>query len=413
MPEIIELIAPFSKISASVPLTASKSISNRLLILNAISNGKISGLGYSDSDDTKNLQRCLLENQNIFFVGDGGTTLRFLLAYFASIEGSDIILKGSERLMKRPVSTLIDALNYLGADVKYVDDNPLLGIHIKGKMMTGGLLRLGNSASSQFATALLLSSPNFVEGVQIILPEQFPSYPYAKMTIDLMKSCGYYVSATSKELVLKPTEIERIQIHVEKDWSSASYWYGITALSEGAEVVLEGLSAESLQGDARCADLFSLLGVRTSYVEQGVKITNCPLTVSEIALDISDFPDLFPALAFSVAGKRMKVYFTGLSTLRVKESDRVFAVTKELEKVNVKHKMLEDDLLCLDASDLQTHKTVIFDTHQDHRIAMSAAMLSCVIWKVCIRSPFVIEKSYPSFWQHLALAGFSVNEFES
>lgn len=410
MPELIEVIAPLVSPRIEVSLPFSKSISNRLLILQAATNGAIIPINLSDADDTRALQRCLKDSSSTMNVGAGGTSLRFLLAYFASISNFTVKLSGSSRLMMRPISALISALNQLGAKVSK-DENG--DIRVTGQSLKGGRLHLKKSESSQFASALLLAGVQFSEGLELFLPDEFPSISYLNMTVDLMRNCGFDINRMNNVVKLNPSALSSKQVEVERDWSSASYWYLLASLVPGTEIKLNGLTLNSLQGDALVVHLFTLLGVKSTFTEDSLLIRSCSSNVSEFGLDVSDFPDLFPSLCFSVAGRRMKAYFSGLKTLGVKESNRIEAVTKELIKINVKCSLIEDDLFLVDATELRTDKTVIFETYDDHRMAMCAGILSSILWKVAVREPDVVTKSYPEFWQHLAHAGFSIDELES
>ncbi|MEX1189578.1 MAG: hypothetical protein WED33_09990 [Bacteroidia bacterium] len=413
MPELVELISPVVSPRVKIELPASKSLSNRILILEAVTNGLVKGIGYSDAEDSRNLKRCIEEKSTEMYVGEGGTTLRFLMAFLAATVNYEGVLRGSDRLMKRPVDALVLALNSLGAEVEIVNKDKEISISISGKSIRGGELELAPSESSQFASALLLAAPLFEQGLHLKLPKDFPSVSYLLMTVKLMQACGFDISVNKHEVNFNISSLKPVEIKIEKDWSSASYWYGIVSLLKGSRIELEGLGIDSLQGDASCVDVFKFFGVKTTETESGIVISNEELIMHELAFDVAEFPDLFPTLAFTAAAKRMKIYFSGLSTLRVKESDRVEAVMKELAKVGVKSSLLNSDLLMIDAKELRTDRMVIFETYDDHRIAMGAAILSTVLWKAAIRNPHVVGKSYPSFWQQLSLLGFSVKEFAS
>lgn len=410
MPELIEIFAPQVPPRIEVNLPFSKSISNRLLILQAATQGAIIPVNLSDADDSRDLLRCLKDKSSVMNVGSGGTSLRFLLAYFASTPNFEGKLTGSSRLMQRPILVLISALDQLGAKVSQDENGDII---ISGRKLKGGPLYLPPSESSQFASALLLAGVQFSEGLELVLPHDFPSVTYLKMTVDLMRNCGFDIIINNDVVKLSPSVIDAREIKVERDWSSASYWFLLASLVPGTEIKLNGLTSNSLQGDSICAQLFSLLGVESTFTEDGLLIRNCSLHVSELGLDVSDFPDLFPALCFSVAGRKMKAYFSGLKTLAVKESNRVEAVALELNKLNIECKLIEDDLFMVDARGLRTDKTIIFETHDDHRMAMCAGVMSSILWKAAVREPQVVTKSYTHFWQHLATAGFSIRELES
>lgn len=414
MPEIIELIAPSIPVQAKVQLPASKSISNRVLILEAISNGLIQGVGHSDADDTQILKRCLQQPQSDMHVGSGGTTLRFLLAYLASLPGYEGEIYGSERLMERPIDTLLTALADLGASITKTGSGSTKKFRIQGQKLRGGTVHLAASESSQFASALVLIAPRMDKGLDLFLPEDLPSRKYLDMTLSIMQQCGFKLSSSLNHIRVEPTLPTRAKVvEIEKDWSAASYWFGLVALLPAAKFTLPGLHLKSSQTDSISNEVFALLGVKTSVVQGEFVIEKSGIAAEQLAIDVSDFPDLFPTLVTVCAGLRLKCMFTGLQTLRVKESDRVAAVCEELTKINVHHRMIHDDLLLIDGKWMTSNKTVIFESHDDHRIAMAFALLSAVIWKVVVRDPHVVSKSYPSFWKELSSAGIGVREFES
>lgn len=414
MPEIVELIAPKKPLKATILLPASKSISNRILVLEAISAGLVKGIGYSDADDTMNLSRCLSTLETSMNVGSGGTTLRFLLAFLASKPGYIGEIYGSDRLMERPIEPLIQALNDLGGNVSVVDSNGSKRIRIVGTQLSGGKIQLHRSESSQFASALLLVAPTMKQPLELILPDKFPSSKYLDMTIQIMVECGFDVHLKGKVVYAGSVFPERIHtIEIEKDWSAASYWFGFVALLPKSKLELPGLKEQSNQTDSIVPQIFTLLGVQSRFENNILHIEHSENYSEQVGIDVSDFPDLFPTIAIVSAGLRMQSMFNGLATLRVKESDRVKAVCQELLKLDVISEMIEDDVLIMDARNLKTERTIIFETYDDHRIAMACAMLSATIWKAVLRDPYVVSKSYPTFWSSLSSAGLSVIEFES
>jgi 3-phosphoshikimate 1-carboxyvinyltransferase len=414
MPEIVELIAPSIPILARIQLPASKSISNRMLILEAISDGLVKGIDHSNADDTQILKRCLEKPSPSMHVGAGGTTLRFLLAYLASKPDYTGEILGSDRLMQRPIDSLIQALTDLGATISKEDIDGSTKLRVKGTKLRGGTVHLAPSESSQFATALLLIAPSMELGLDLFLPKDFPSRKYLDMTLALMQQCGFKVSQTRNHIRIEPgMPLKKCEITIEKDWSSASYWFGIAALMTSAKFTLPGLNLNSIQTDSIAIHIFSFLGVKSTVIRGELVIEKSSKCVEQLGIDVSDFPDLFPTIAMVCAGLRMKCLFTGLKTLRVKESDRIAAICSELEKMKVKHNLLNLDLLEIDGRQMLSSKTVVFESHDDHRLAMSCAMVSAVIWKVVIRDPHVVSKSFPAFWTELSSAGFGVREFES
>jgi 3-phosphoshikimate 1-carboxyvinyltransferase len=409
MPELLEIIGPPGRVKARITLPLSKSMCNRAIMLMAATRAAIKPDAVSDADDSQILFKAVSNPADQINVGAGGTTLRFLLPYLAALPGYTGIVKGSARLMQRPHKSLLDALSALGADIQSIDS----GFKIKGKELEGGSISLGNSESSQFASALLLAAPMMKKGICLQLPPNMPSPPYLRMTVDMMQKAGFEIQMQDNQVEVKPGMGFPGMIHIERDWSAASYWYGIAALKPQSEILLCDLSLNSVQGDANCADIFGLIGVDTKQVDDGLLLTSKPATEFPLHFDVSNTPDLFQTLCFTLSGLRKKFSMSGLSTLRVKETDRIAAVQSQLLKVNVNSVFLNSDTLLFDARHIRTEATTIFESFDDHRMAMSAAVLSSVLWKAAIRDPFVVSKSYPFFWNDLSKAGFSVRELES
>jgi len=409
MPELVEIIAPSGRIKTRVELPLSKSMCNRAIMLMAVTKGAIKPDAISDAEDSQLLLQAVSQPSESIFVGAGGTTLRFLLPYLSALPGYEGLVKGSERLMQRPFKSLLDALLALGADIEYSQ----AGFRIKGKELEGGSVYLDNSETSQFASALLLAAPGMRKGIDLHLPSDLPSLSYLRMTVDMMLKAGFDVSVTDRQISVKPGLVKPSIIHIERDWSAASYWYGIAALKSESQILLSDLTLVSSQSDALCADIFNLIGVSTTEVNEGLLLCSKPAKDFSFHYDVSETPDLFQTLCFTLSGLRKQFSFSGLSTLRVKETDRIAAVQSQLLKLNVSSRFLNSDTLLFDARHIRTEATTIFESFDDHRMAMSAAVLTSVLWKAAIRDPFVVSKSYPSFWNDLSKAGFSVRELES
>lgn len=415
MPELIELTATGRPIKARIKLPLSKSISNRAAVLDYLSKGKITSTEYAEADDTRILRHQLVEAGDFVNAGAGGTTFRFLMAALAMRPGFQGILSGTPRLLERPILELVQALRSLGASIEEVNQQDIQGWRIHGQELHATELVFGASASSQFASALALIAPFIDGGLSIRFEEKLPSQAYFQMTLAMLVQAGIHVEEVANVVHIAPWEprVDSLVLRSEADWSSASYWYGFVALQPGSELILEGADLDSLQTDVACIRLFELLGVQTEVHEQGLRIWHVGNPVEELVVDISAFPDLFPTLAMVGAGLRIRAIFSGLGILKHKESDRVKAVSEELAKLKCQIEFSDSEHLMINAKDAQFHKTVVFASHEDHRMAMACAMLSPVLWRCAIRDPHVVTKSYPQFWQQLGELGIDVQELES
>lgn len=411
MHDVLELVSSTRKIKGTISLPASKSISNRLLILEAISNGKVKGIGYSDADDTQVLHTLLQQLPSHAYAGAGGTTIRFLLAYLAGKEGYEGHLSGTPRLMERPIAPLVDALRLLGADIHYIEKEGFAPLYIRGRKLKGGSIHVDASLSSQFLTALLLVAPSMENDLEVIPQGEVISASYLEMTLRLMQQCGIELSYDATSIRVKAQlPQKRIDIPVERDWSAASYWYAFTALAEKADILLSGLRLTSLQGDASCAAVFRQLGVESCETAFGIELKKVPVETTSFHIDCKQSPDLLQTYASTIAGLHLQAEFDGLQSLRHKETDRIAAVRKELAKVQVKTEEPNEGNLLMDARMMNTNTVLIVDTYEDHRVAMAFAPLVLVMKKLAIRQPDVVAKSYPAFWTEVRRAGISFAE---
>lgn len=388
-------------IRKEINLPASKSISNRLLIIQALCEKKFKIENLSEADDTKVLKHALqLKNKNID-AGEGGTTLRFLLAFLVCKEG-EWKLSGSKRLLQRPIEPLIDALKKLGGDIERKKNHWL----IKGKILAGGKLTISASISSQFISALLLVAPTFKNGLQLSLKGKVVSSPYIEMTIELMREYGIDVLVNEKTISDSPGKYQSKNFSVEADWSAASYFYELAALNPGSKILLKGLKDDSLQGDRVIAELFEVFGVKSFFNENGVLIEN-NLTAktqrhkeyNKLFFDIKDCPDLFPALVVASAAKKINATFKNTSHLNSKESERANVFAQLLKQLNCSVKQTKNSF-SIDASNFEL-KTLNFklSTQNDHRIAMSFAPLASLFSSISFDNEKVVNKSFPGFWK--------------
>jgi len=396
------------KIKTRVSLPASKSLSNRLLIIRALCDDGFTIENLSDADDTKILEQCLqkIHEYRIFSVQDAGTALRSLTAVFAITQGNRL-LTGTPRLLERPVGPLVEALNRLGAKIHYFDKKGFPPLVINGSEIRGGKVAVDAGMSSQFVSALLLIAPALPEGLEISLKNAVASAPYIRMTLRLMNYFGV-VSTWNDDLIkIEPQKYKAKNISVETDWSAAAFWYEIAALSEDAEIELIGLKEHSLQGDAVIADVFNKLGVQTTVLPGSIKLTKCPMESGLPEFDFFENPDMFPAVIATCAGLGISCRFTGLQNLAIKESDRVTAMITELEKFGYRFmRDVDGSLMSEDSNQLKITQTINCNSYNDHRIVMALSPLSLKGFTLNIDNASCVAKSYPSYFEDIKNAGF-------
>ena len=414
---------PQKPIKTSISLPASKSISNRLLIIKELSGKDLNILNISKSDDTTLLNDLLLkikettvsessDNTVELDTKNVGTIMRFLTSFLA-IRPGNWMLTGNERMKSRPIGELVDSLRSIGADISYLENIGFPPLLIKGKNLQGGVIEINAELSSQFISSLLLIAPKLKNGLIIKVNGMISSAPYIEMTIKILGNFGINISRFENKIEIRNQNYFPQNYEVEADWSAASYWYEIVALSNKAEIFLTGLKKNSLQGDSRLAEIFKYLGVETKYLEKGILLKKKNKFFKNIKIDFNDIPDLAPAIIVSCAGLGIKGKFAGMKNLKIKESDRIFAIKTELKKIGfdlnetIKNKewVLK---LSSDNDVINQVNNIVFETYDDHRIAMAYAPLSILYNSVTIINPNVVEKSYPNFWDHLKKAGFTI-----
>ena len=398
-----------------IALPASKSESNRALLIQALSNESCEIQNLSDAEDTR-VMKMLLENRQtteLFDVGPSGTAMRFLTAYFALQEGTRI-LSGSARMKERPVKLLVQALQQLGAGIEYLEEEGFPPIKIEGRKLKGGMVHIDGSMSSQYLSALAMIAPVLPEGLTMKLSGEIISKPYLQMTLKMMELFGVKSSWKTNEIVILPQAYRAPQggkFSVEGDWSAASYWYQIAAFAEEVDFYIHGLRKDSLQGDAALVEYFRPLGVETTFTERGVHLTKRPLSsdVDNIHIELMNTPDIAQTLAVTYAAKEIYAELYGLRTLRIKETDRIKALIHELKKIGVSAIDLDIGNLLIPKIKKSIHAPVeAFQTYQDHRMAMCLAPLSMLFDDVQIENPEVVAKSYPGFWTDLKSVGFKI-----
>ncbi len=412
MPETLELVSATRQIQAIPRLPGSKSISNRLLMLEAVSGGAIRPGSLSEADDTQRLLKICRELPANAEAGHGGTTFRFALALLASTPGYQGTLGGSVRLNERPQASLIEALRSLGADIRCLQNEGFAPVSIQGKALHGGQLHIDATVSSQFLSALLLIAPRMHKGLELFPTAEIVSPGYLEMTLRLLEQSGARVERRESSIYVGPGEWKNTSIEVERDWSSASYWYAFMALCSKGSVLLEGLHFSGLQPDEACAEAFRSLGVNSEPCPEGIRLRRTERHSTHFKWDGSESPDIVQTLVCVCAGLGIQAEFTGLKTLRIKETDRLAALQNELRKIKVGVELEGDHRLLLNPSQADYSRTLIAETYNDHRMAMAFAPLVLRCYRVAIRNPEVVNKSYPGFWRDVREAGVQFAELE-
>jgi len=407
---IYKLNAP-QDFDCEVFLPASKSISNRLLIIQALSKGgTIKNL--SICDDTDVMQQAFGKNPDIIDIKAAGTAMRFLTAYLAMAEGETHTITGTERMQNRPISTLVDALHKLGADIIYKEKDGYPPLFIRGRRLNGGKLSLPGYISSQYISALLLIAPYLPGGLKLELTGNIVSRPYIGLTLDLMKDCGAETEWENDNTIVVANKIYHQQnFVVENDWSASSYWYEIAALADKARFVLPGLLPNSYQGDSLVKDIFLQIGVETLFTSDGIVVEKkSEPQIKKWELDLTNQPDLAQTLAVTAAMLNIPFHFIGLRNLKLKETDRIAALINEMKKVGYVIKEEEKGSLCWDGERCTPTSEPVISTYEDHRMAMAFAPIAIKIPAIGIEHPEVVSKSYPQYWNALQEAGFDIQQ---
>lgn len=428
-------ILPPSSIRTSIQLPASKSISNRALIIHALGKGDCLPENLSDCDDTRVMVKALTEGGDTIDILAAGTAMRFLTAYF-SITPGQRILTGTARMQQRPIQLLVDALRQLGADIAYTNREGFPPLRIRGKELNNceqknyeqdvckqevceqgkketlcSELTLQGNVSSQYISALLMIGPMLPHGLTLHLSGNIISRPYIDLTLQLMGEFGAKAEWTSESTItVHPQPYRSVPFTVESDWSAASYWYEMAALSEEAEIELTGLFPNSYQGDSRGRELFSQLGVETAFTPHGVKLTKSGQRVERMEADLVDIPDLAQTFVVTCALLNIPFRFTGLQSLKIKETDRITALRNELRKLGYAIEEENDSVLYWKGERCEAEVSPLIATYEDHRMAMAFAPAALCCPSVRIAHPHVVSKSYPRYWDDLRQAGFRMEE---
>lgn len=415
---------PSKILKGTIELTASKSESNRALIIQALCEDAFEIKNLAAAEDTRVLKEILTKVKantsteiKMYDVGAAGTTMRFLTAYLATKKGVNCILTGSERMQNRPIKILVDALRDLGAKIGYVEKEGYPPLMIKGNDLEGGEVLIDGSVSSQYISALMLISTEFKNGLTIKFKGEVTSIPYINMTQKMMMEFGVNSiwEGVSKTITIKKQKYQLgnkkdFIYNIEGDWSSASYWYSIAAFSKEVNFEIKGLNhpGSSLQGDAAIADIFlNEFGIKTKNIEGGICLIKEETKVKPFEFDFSDCPDIAQTVAVVVGALGIPSTFTGLHTLRIKETDRTLALKNELAKIGVDVEIVNDDMIKIKSKKIVLQSSPIA-TYEDHRMAMAFAPLAMVQDSITIEHPEVVKKSYPDFWKDLQKLGFVI-----
>ena len=426
MSQNITVSRSHKKVKATIQLTGSKSECNRALVIEALSKGKVKVTNISDAADAVTLAGILrrvvscqltvdseisthtthnTQPTTEVNIGPAGTAMRFLTAYF-TLQNGEVLLTGTERMKQRPIGILVDALKSLGANIGYAENEGYPPLHIKGgfEQLTNSVTIKGD-ISSQYITALLLIASSLPKGLQLHIDGELTSRPYVEMTLSMLQQAGIQHQWNDNSISIAPQDFRETSIWVEPDWSAASYWYAVAALADEAELFLPGLTSYSLQGDSVITELMANFGITSQFKDGGVYLKKEPKPIIRKIFDLKACPDLAQTLIVVCAALGHDATFTGLETLKIKETDRIAALQNELAKMGVK--LIEKgQVYKLDCSQKFIPQHITIATYEDHRMAMAFAPLALVIPHVEIEEAEVVNKSYPAFWQDFEKAGF-------
>ena len=406
---MIKLEGKKLNLKGEIQIGGSKSESNRLLILQALAEDKFKIENLSNSKDTSLMLEALSNSGDTINIGLAGTAMRFLTAYLSVQDGREVTLTGADRMKERPIGELVEALTNLGADISYKEKEGYPPLLIKGKKLEGGSISLNSGISSQFITALMLIAPTMKNGIEISLKGKTVSLPYINMSIQLLQKVGIESDINKKVITVKPGNIYSKQnLAVESDWSSASYHYSLAASANEADVILGTYRRESFQGDSALADIYKKMGVETIFLQDKIRLQKSTILEDNklIEFNLNQQPDIAQTIAVTCLNLGLDCNLTGLETLRIKETDRLFALKTELEKLGASV-VITDSSLSMNAPQ-SINNNVEISTYDDHRMAMAFAPVA-LKKDIFIEDPDVVEKSYPDFWEHLTKLGIKIN----
>lgn len=398
-----------SLLNSTITLPSSKSISNRTLILNALSGCPQDIQNLSDCDDTEVLVKALGFEECDFDIKAAGTAMRFLTALLATKEGNWTIT-GTERMKNRPIKLLVEALRSVGGRIEYMEKEGFPPLRIHGSQLQGGKISMAGNVSSQYISALLMIAPLMKNGLTLQLKGEVVSKPYIHLTIELMKIFGVDAEWNGATIDIHPQSYKPVSFTVESDWSAASYWYEIAALSK-VEITLKGLFENSLQGDSAVARLFEPLGINTVFTAGGVILKQADRQTQTMEYDFEDEPDLAQTFVTTCCLLNIPFHFTGLQSLKIKETDRIEALKNELRKLGYLLEDSNNSILTWDGKRCEAEATPTIKTYEDHRMAMAFAPAALVRQHgITIANPEVVSKSYPYYWEDLQKSGFSIEK---
>ncbi|MCG2609909.1 3-phosphoshikimate 1-carboxyvinyltransferase [Flavobacterium sp. SM15] len=396
------------KSKATIAVSGSKSETNRLLLMQVLYPNLILE-NSSNSDDSEVMLKALSGSETLKDIHHAGTAMRFLTAYFAVQDANEVVLTGSNRMQERPIKILVEALRQLGAEIHYEQNEGFPPLRIKGKKLVENKVSLPADISSQYISALLLIAPKLQNGLELTLEGKITSVPYIQMTLAVLKELGISAEFEGQIFKVKPKfEIPASKFIIESDWSSASYFYSIVALSEvGTQIQLSSYKKNSLQGDSVLMEIYRDLGVETTFEENTLLLEKVACILQPISRDLNNSPDIAQTIAVTCFGLGVGCHLTGLHTLKIKETDRLLALKNELGKLGARVSVTEDSLTLEPAQNIRSGIEIA--TYQDHRMAMAFAPLALKT-DLVIQEAEVVSKSYPDFWNDLKNIGFQISE---
>ncbi|SHF68966.1 3-phosphoshikimate 1-carboxyvinyltransferase [Flavobacterium fluvii] len=397
-----------SDLQAQIAVTGSKSETNRLLLLQALF-PNITLANTSNSDDSEVMQKALKGKEEIVDIHHAGTAMRFLTAYFAVNEGREVVLTGSQRMTERPIKVLVEALQQLGAQISYEKEEGYPPIRIKGQKITANKVSIPANVSSQYISALLLVAPKLQNGIELTLVGEITSIPYIKMTLALLNDLNIQTSFEGNVIKVYPKqEVETKVMTVESDWSSASYFFSLAALSNEASIALSSYKETSLQGDSALVEIYSKMGVETHFEENKITLVKTPnFNFESVNFDLNNTPDIAQTIVVTCLGLGIGCHLTGLHTLKIKETDRLEALRIELTKLGANISVTNDSLTLVASKEINSNVKIA--TYNDHRMAMAFAPLALKV-PIIVENAEVVSKSYPDFWNDLENLGFQISE---
>ncbi|WP_372935083.1 3-phosphoshikimate 1-carboxyvinyltransferase [Seonamhaeicola sp.] len=392
---------------SSIEITGSKSESNRLLLLQALF-PEIELSNVSNSDDSNLMIKALASKEKVVDIHHAGTAMRFLTAYFSVQEGRETVLTGSKRMKERPIKILVDALQELGAEINYVENEGFPPINIIGKKLTKNKVSLKANVSSQYISALLLIASKLENGIELTLEGDITSVPYINMTLSLLNEIGVKTSFENNTITVYPSKANIKPLVVESDWSSASYYFSIVALSAvGTEITLSSYKENSLQGDSCLVEIYKHFGVSSNFKENSITLKKESSKINSLTLDLKHAPDIAQTIAVTCFALGVSCDLSGLHTLKIKETDRLVALKTEIEKLGGRVDITDKSLHLKTSNSIK--ELVSIATYNDHRMAMAFAPIA-LKKPIIIEDAMVVSKSYPTFWEDLKSIGFKISQ---